>query len=166
MNKFANPTLLCDLVMKGGITSGVVYPLAVCRVAETYSFKNIGGASAGAIAAAAAAAAECGRRSGFNEGFELLEELPQWIGSNGRLLKMFQPDGATASLFRLVLAGLGSGGTFRTILRIAKAAARSHPLRALLGAAPGVLLGWMIWTSFSGWMLAFGLVSAAVLAIA
>ena len=166
VNKFGNPTLLCDLVMKGGITSGVVYPLAVCRVAETYSFKNIGGASAGAIAAAAAAAAECGRRSGFNQGFELLEELPKWIGSNGRLLKMFQPDGATASLFRLVLAGLGPGGTFRTILRIAKAAARSHPFRALLGAAPGVLLGWMIWTSFTGWMLVFGLVSAAVLAIA
>lgn len=61
---FSNPTRLCDLVMKGGITSGVVYPSAVCELARLYSFKNIGGTSAGAIAAAAAAAAEYGRRQG------------------------------------------------------------------------------------------------------
>ena len=39
----------CDIVMKGGITSGVVYPPAICRLAEHYHFKNIGGTSAGAI---------------------------------------------------------------------------------------------------------------------
>ena len=46
------------MVMKGGLTSGVVYPLAICELARHYSFKNIGGTSAGAIGAAAAAAAE------------------------------------------------------------------------------------------------------------
>ena len=30
----SHPPLECDLVMKGGITSGVVYPLAVCELAE------------------------------------------------------------------------------------------------------------------------------------
>ena len=30
----------CDLVMKGGITSGVVYPLAVVELARKYHFKN------------------------------------------------------------------------------------------------------------------------------
>jgi Patatin-like phospholipase len=55
---YSNPTKLCDVVMKGGITSGVVYPKAISELARVYSFKNIGGASAGAIAAAAAAAAE------------------------------------------------------------------------------------------------------------
>ena len=59
MNK---PTRICDLVMKGGVTSGVVYPFAVCELAETYSSEI--GTSAGAIAAAAAAAAEYGRRTG------------------------------------------------------------------------------------------------------
>ena len=48
---------ICDLIMKGGITSGVVYPLAIVELAQKYRFKNIGGTSAGAIAAAAAAAA-------------------------------------------------------------------------------------------------------------
>jgi hypothetical protein len=42
----------CDLVMKGGITSGVVYPSLVMRLAEKYRFASIGGTSAGAIAAA------------------------------------------------------------------------------------------------------------------
>ena len=51
----------CDLTMRGGTTSGVVYPLAVASLARHYEFKQIGGASAGAIAAAFTAAAERGR---------------------------------------------------------------------------------------------------------
>ena len=47
--------------MKGGITSGVVYPLAVCELATVYRLRSVGGSSAGAIAAAAAACAELGR---------------------------------------------------------------------------------------------------------
>ena len=60
------PDKECDLVMKGGITSGVVYPLAVCRLATTHHLRQIGGTSAGAIAAATAAAAEvrAGRPAG------------------------------------------------------------------------------------------------------
>ena len=58
---YAHPTRACDVVMKGGITSGVVYPHALCELAVTYRFSNVGGTSAGAIAAAAAAAAEHGR---------------------------------------------------------------------------------------------------------
>lgn len=48
----------CSLVMKGGITSGVVYPQAVTELAARYRFRRIGGSSAGAIAAVLAAAAE------------------------------------------------------------------------------------------------------------
>ena len=43
----------CDLVMKGGITSGVIYPRAVCQLAVTRRLTQVGGTSAGAIAAAA-----------------------------------------------------------------------------------------------------------------
>jgi predicted acylesterase/phospholipase RssA len=67
----------CDLVMKGGITSGVVYPLAACELARTRKFVNIGGSSAGAIAACVVAAAECGRDTG---GFNRLAALPEQIG--------------------------------------------------------------------------------------
>ena len=66
------PTGPCDLVMKGGITSGVVYPMAILELSKRYHFRGIGGASAGAIAAAATAAAELGR--GTN-GFAKLERL-------------------------------------------------------------------------------------------
>lgn len=52
-----------DLTMRGGTTSGVVYPLAVCEIATKFRVRNVGGASAGAIAAAATAAAELGRSS-------------------------------------------------------------------------------------------------------
>ena len=34
--RYASPARECDIVMKGGITSGVVYPLAVCELAGVY----------------------------------------------------------------------------------------------------------------------------------
>ena len=85
---YAHPTRACDVVMKGGITSGVVYPHALCELAVTYRFSKIGGTSAGAIAAAAAAAAEHGRE---RRGFEKLAALPAWIGDGDNLLGLFQP---------------------------------------------------------------------------
>ena len=45
-NAWRNPPLSCDIVMKGGITSGVVYPGAVVKLARRYRFRSIGGASA------------------------------------------------------------------------------------------------------------------------
>lgn len=68
-----DPRDTCDMIMKGGITSGVVYPRAACWLATRFRFRQIGGASAGAIAAAAVAAAESGRRVG---GFPKLYALP------------------------------------------------------------------------------------------
>ena len=44
----------CDVIMKGGVTSGVIYPKAILKLSERYRFRSIGGTSAGAIAAAAA----------------------------------------------------------------------------------------------------------------
>lgn len=58
------PKDACDIVMKGGITSGVVYPLAIYKLSQNYRFENIGGTSAGAIAAVMTAAAEYGARNG------------------------------------------------------------------------------------------------------
>jgi hypothetical protein len=37
----------CDIVMKGDITSGVVYPRALEELSHAYHFQNIGGTSAG-----------------------------------------------------------------------------------------------------------------------
>ena len=70
------PTRCCDLVMKGGITSGVLYPPAIGRISESYYLVGIGGTSAGAIAASVAAAAEYRRRK-FNDniGFEIARKI-------------------------------------------------------------------------------------------
>ena len=37
---FLHPTAECDLVMKGGITSGIVYPPAVLELAPRYRFRD------------------------------------------------------------------------------------------------------------------------------
>jgi predicted acylesterase/phospholipase RssA len=55
------PDRKCDLVMKGGVTSGVIYAGAIAELARGFRFVRIGGTSAGAIGAAVAAAAEYAR---------------------------------------------------------------------------------------------------------
>jgi predicted acylesterase/phospholipase RssA len=57
----------CDIIMKGGITSGVVYPKAILRMSKQYRFRSIGGTSAGAIAAVITAAAEHNRNGGVEK---------------------------------------------------------------------------------------------------
>ncbi len=133
---YSRPKRSCDVVLKGGITSGVVYPHALCELARTYRFASIGGTSAGALAAAGAAAAEHGREGG---GFEKLAGLPAWLGEAGNLFGLFQPQPGTRPYFRLLAAGLGRRGVGRW-LRVTGAALRSFPLTAAAGVAPGVAL--------------------------
>jgi predicted acylesterase/phospholipase RssA len=103
VDRYAGEKLDCDIVMKGGITSGVVYPGAAARLAVEYRFRSIGGTSAGAIAAAIVAAAEHRRRRGSTEGFatvgRLGDELAGPDGGEPLLLRLFQPDAGTRRLF-------------------------------------------------------------------
>ncbi|RZS54951.1 patatin-like phospholipase family protein [Sphaerotilus mobilis] len=69
----------CDLVLTGGVTSGVLYPTAVCELARHYRFHALGGTSVGAIAAAIAAAAEYQRRLGSDAGFDVLARVPETL---------------------------------------------------------------------------------------
>lgn len=96
------PDLECDIVMKGGITSGVVYPLAAKHLSEKYRFRRIGGASAGAIAAVFVAAAEYGRSGG---GFNQLGELPAELGRELEFL--FQPSPATKDAYDALVVVVG-----------------------------------------------------------
>lgn len=149
---YGSPGRECDIVMKGGITSGVVYPLAVCELARDYRFRCIGGTSAGAIAAAATAAAEYGRRTDRrdrtdedrSQGFRELAGLPAWLGGTtpdgGRsnLFALFQPQPATDAVFDVATSALGDArGRLRRVL--GRLLAR-FPLHALLGALPGIAL--------------------------
>jgi hypothetical protein len=84
----------CDIIMKGGITSGVVFPKAILGMHETYRFRSIGGTSAGAIAAMITAAAEYNRDG---DGYRTIEEIPEEVQQ--RLLTLFQPSPELQSVF-------------------------------------------------------------------
>ncbi len=128
----------CDIIMKGGITSGIVYPKAVCRLALEYRFRAIGGTSAGAIAAAATAAAEYGRLKGTGTSFGELSALPETLakevaaGAGSRLFQLFQPQRQTARVFRTLTAAIRGN---RGIGGFVVAAVRNYFHRGLVGVA-------------------------------
>ena len=117
----------CDMILKGGVTSGVVYPRAILEVARKYRLRSIGGTSAGAIAAGFAAAAEYARRNGDPGGYDRLDkccvELPDILAG------LFQP---ATHLRSLLQAGLG--------LTAAKNQLRGFlgPLRWILASGAGL----------------------------
>ena len=115
---YSAPGLSCDLIMKGGITSGVVYPQAACRLATRYRLKQVGGASAGAIAAALTAAAEYHRQhsqgsdadhrvNAERAGFVRLAAIPTDLGAN--LGALFQPVRATRPAHSILMAAVAPG---------------------------------------------------------
>src|SRR5215217_4350058 len=117
-----DPALEADVVMRGGITSGIIYPGAITAIANRYRLRSLGGTSAGAMAAAVSAAAEFGRWSGRNSTAfrDVVNPIPTWLGTkttSGRsaLFHLFTPDPETRPVFTLVtdLIGLlnNSGST-------------------------------------------------------
>lgn len=148
----------CDLTMRGGTTSGVIYPLAVCSLAQHYVFRSVGGASAGAIAASATAAAEYGRcaeqpesvpQGSVRPGFAGLAGLVTWfISGTGaarwRLPQLFQPTGALHRMYRLIIATMQSerttGRSRFASIAVALVCAVRPPTRVLLGL---LTLGWL-----------------------
>jgi predicted acylesterase/phospholipase RssA len=130
----------CDLVMKGGITSGIVYPLAVVKLAAEYKFKSIGGASAGAIAAAATAAAECGRRNGIPDTFNELAQVARTMAKGNNLLDLFQPSPGTRPVFQVLIDVLVAKGAGAKLWAAVKGLFKGFPVAALAGALIGVAL--------------------------
>jgi predicted acylesterase/phospholipase RssA len=98
----------CDLVLTGGVASGVVYPWAIVELAREFRFKNIGGTSVGAMAAAVTAAAEYGRRYGTDRGFEVLRQMPRRLAEeqagDTKMLSLFQPSPRGHRLFQVFVA--------------------------------------------------------------
>ena len=142
------PAQSCDIVMKGGITSGVVYPLALVELSTKYRFSNIGGTSAGAMAAAAGAAAEYGRPIP-NAGFERLKQVPQEVGPH--LLAMFQPSRKLRPLFAIFVAMLKASSTTGRIVAAIAAAICGYWLAALVGVLPGVVIAVVALIFGPGW---------------
>jgi predicted acylesterase/phospholipase RssA len=128
----ADDSLLeCDLVMKGGITSGIVYPKAALRLKDKYRFRNVGGASAGAIAAGVVAAAELGRAKG---GFERIAKVPAEMSAH--LKDLFQPWPELRALYSVFVALTNKGGVAGTVVAL------------LAGYWPWALAGLVIATLF------------------
>lgn len=108
-DQFAHDTMPeCDMIMKGGITSGVVYPYAVLQIATKYRLRSLGGTSAGAIAAAFAAAAEYARLNGRPEGFLTLQTYCDALPE--RLLSLFQPSKELVPAVDTLKAAISAGG--------------------------------------------------------
>jgi predicted acylesterase/phospholipase RssA len=106
-NDWSLPEDECDLVMRGGVTSGAVYPSALMEIARRYTLRNLGGASAGAIAAVAAAACEYGRNEN-PAAFARLEQVTEEITTEGFVLDLFQPKKETKLVFDIGLEAVSS----------------------------------------------------------
>jgi predicted acylesterase/phospholipase RssA len=120
----------CDLVMKGGITSGVVYPGAVIALAKRFRFAALGGTSAGAIAAGVCAAGEYGRIHGEGNGLAQLREVSRELGEPGVLTGLFQATDDAKPLMELALLPADHPGDshWRRAARLALAALRRVPV--------------------------------------
>lgn len=145
---YQTPAQECDVVMKGGITSGIVYPKAVLSLARQYRFRDVGGASAGAIAAAITAAAEYGRARG---GFDTLAKIPDDMSTS--LATLFQPDPRGRALYGLLADGFLDGRWGRAVGRII----RQHWLVAVVSAVVAVAV--TVWSGAGGGFVA-GLLAA------
>ncbi|MBZ9603102.1 patatin-like phospholipase family protein [Phyllobacterium chamaecytisi] len=113
--------LECDIVMAGGVTSGIIYPGAVEMIARRYSFRSIGGTSVGAIAAAVTAAAEFGRRNGrteqetFRQIGKISKTLAERSGNHSRLFHLFTPEKSTRPLMALATPIVGDGNVWKKL---------------------------------------------------
>jgi predicted acylesterase/phospholipase RssA len=150
-------TEYCDLVMKGGVTSGIVYPPAIGELAKKFAFRNIGGTSVGAAAAALAAAAEFGRRAGIPGTFARLAATPEELSAPGAIVKLMAPDTTAKAVFAPLSAALFEGRTLRSAFLRGLGRAVLHfgfnagilaltvPLLALVLRAAGGVSGWGLW---------------------
>jgi predicted acylesterase/phospholipase RssA len=149
----------CDVVMEGGVTSGVVYPAFVARLAERFTLRSIGGTSVGAVAAIAAAAAQFKRNrvrkdgQGEDDGFHLLARLPgrlqESVAGHTRLFSLFQPCAALRPHFRVIAAALNETNKAKATGYLSFAMLWNFPLGAVLGAGMW-LLGFLISGSLLG----------------
>ncbi len=132
----------CDIVMEGGITSGVIYPSFISGLAKHFRLRSIGGTSVGAIAATAAAAAQFRRNqagSDQDDGFDALAKLPEWLQQTSslglsNLFSLFQPCPPLKPHFKVLQAGLNRISVWRIVIRVTVALVVHFPLGALAGA--------------------------------
>lgn len=166
---FVSPTLECDLIMKGGITSGVVYPFAIAELAKVYRFRSIGGTSAGAIAAVFTAAAEynrrektkAGRGDEAGDGFVRLCAVAGELGTG--LRGLFQPSPELKPLFTMLMTAVsGRADRIGTGPAILLALPGIFPLRFLAGLLVIAVIGAFALAAGNFWLGVLGVVLGLV----
>lgn len=129
----------CDVIMKGGIASGIVYPTAIQALSKTYWFRSIGGASSGAIVAAATAAAELRRRR--NPAIDAFADLawktkelslPSSVSGKTRMEMLFQPAEDARPVFDTLLAAVSARNPKTKVSAFVAALLRNFWVHALL----------------------------------
>jgi hypothetical protein len=135
----------CDLVLKGGVTSGLVYPTFLARLAESYRFESVGGTSSGAIAAAGAAVAQLARDHGIHDAFAKVAGLPAYLAHRegrgpSKLLALFQPESKALPTFKVVISLVDRTRGGPLPLRLLASVIANFPLAAILAVLPGLLV--------------------------
>lgn len=162
----------CDLVMKGGITSGIIYPMAISELSDAFRLRSIGGTSAGAIAAAGAAAAELGRQRKKSgqisidpEGFSRLAKLPGYFGSDAasqrgnKLSALFKPKLVLRPSFDVLMASISADTPSARAWGVLTALLRHHWPAAMGALVLGTLPLWFTTPDWSVvlWLLGFSI---------
>jgi predicted acylesterase/phospholipase RssA len=139
-------------VMKGGITSGAVYPKAIKRISTRYRLRNLGGTSAGAIAAVSAAACEYRRNQGVTDAFDVLDTVGGEISRPGFVERLFQPTQRARPAFSVGLRlTTTSGSPARRVVSAIFAILRSD--RWFLASAALAVLAWAVVIGVAIWAL-------------
>jgi len=139
----------CDVIMKGGTASAIVYPPLLATLAKTFRLRNLAGTSAGSIGAALGAAAEYQRlTTGSQAGYERLDSFADLVDEAGGILPRFRPTEAAAPAWQAFWALRQQRGP-RLWLSLWSAFAGDllagfawGALCALLLAAPTLAWGW------------------------
>ncbi len=172
------PTRECDVVMKGGITSGVAYGGVLIALGREFRLRGIGGTSAGAIGAAIAAAAEYRRQSGGPTSFAELLQAPVYeLATPGFMESLVQPEADGRPALRAGLALMRQRRKpWRRVLAALRAVLASQwwavlaPLLAAAGATYAVLradapVAIVVALLVLLWLLALGLAVAVPAAL-
>src|SRR5262249_7813755 len=139
---------------------GVVYPMAVLKLAPQYRFRCIGGTSAGAIAAAVTAAAGMGRA---RQGFEKLEAVPGQLAKD--LESLFVPVAPFKGVFAIFLACLGERSILLKIARVLLLTLRYFLLATLVGLTPVAMYVWRTWGAGRDGLEWVGIIAAGIVGV-
>jgi predicted acylesterase/phospholipase RssA len=147
----------CDVIMKGGTASAIIYPPLLATLAKTFKLRNLAGTSAGSIGAALGAAAEFRRQTSEAKddmaGYDLLDQFAQTVNQDGGILSKFEAWPATRPLwcaFQAISKAKCACGRVFAFAKVVWAMGLPVALGVLLGALAAFLLAaptaaWGMW---------------------